>query len=628
MNTYSETLQSTVIATLTQLSQQQAKLDSAQIAAHYSLYYAQDTEITNRDQLADCRTATVFSLQVNDQSLISENQAVNVLASATGAQADATASNTNMATAAANVQIASNAIATLAEEMGRALNAATSALFNTESYRKIQDANNFINEVANDSKYISRLAMDASGDASEIIAAAVQAQATDFKGKVDKLLAATQAKADSVVALTATALQSVAKAAQAERQAEGGVLDTNSEADAIAQAYANANLQLNQGLQVQVVSAQSITVSFQLLPAPLPTFSAVPASAIMIPSAIAVMPVPPAPPAPPAFPAYYLALVPMAAQAAFTPGHAEQLFATRPAGDTSQFMPLPTNPAQARQSVTLPLATDADGNPIVAGNSYVAFLYVELALEYKRFLGSFQDWLSAPSAAFTPATTLPAAAKIMGTVQLDVPQKGPSLPPLKTIYFQVSVPASKVLEMIREELSHDKLVHDDKLEFYCILVEDEGTNNLDLLLSPEYQVPPIYFDLDIAQQVAPTNREKAQALFCLQAGASAPDSKGASGEAAQGTDGAAPDTTAAPADATAAGIASPTTASAMPPAQDSVCYYAVSFYDTTTDNFGNKLRPGSMYRPHILSMVNGTHQDQYVNVLSPALDSVCIVDAA
>lgn len=387
MNTYNENLQQTVVNTLSALSAQEASLDSDKTIAEFTLYHAQGAEITTREKLERTKADVNIWQDLNDQSLINDNQVFNLLFSATEANGDVTTSITNTATAASNVQIASNAISLLASDVGAALNIATASLYETDVYNRIVNANSFINEVANESKRIAKNAMNASSHTSEITTTEVLAQTQAVKSKIDNIFKAAQAELGNFTSLASAENLQLSQASQAERQAEGALKDADREVKAIIDAYNNANDQLNYGLSISVVSSSQIQVSFTALPIPLPTFHSTAASAISIPDAN---------------PNYYLALLPAQNQTTFSLDQAQQLFAQRSPDDTESFIYVD---AQADFPVTL--AQDVNGNPINPGSSYVAYLYVELSQAYKQFISNFSDLLSAPSQAFVPATTLP-----------------------------------------------------------------------------------------------------------------------------------------------------------------------------------------------------------------------------
>lgn len=396
MNTYNESLQKTVIDTLSSLSLTQSQLQSSKTTVEYTLYHAQGAVVTAHKKLEGTRLDVTTWRNITDQSLINENQAFNLLASATDANADVTASITNVATAASNVQIASNAISALASDIGAALNITTASLFETDLYNKIQNSNSFINEVANEAKKIAKDAMKASGYTSEITSSEVLAQTTSLKSKIDGIFKSNQAELDKFSKLVIAETTQYEKDSQSERQAEGSLIDAQREVEAINDVYKNANGQLNQMLTVTVNSATQIGVCFSALPNPFPTFYSPGASVIPIPDAK---------------PIYYLALLPAQNQTLFSIGQAEQLFEQRPPKDTSRFHEVSATP-DVSKPLLVELTEDVYGDPIKAGDSYVAFLFIVLSKEYKQYVSNFSDLLSAPSQPFTPASTLPCPSEL------------------------------------------------------------------------------------------------------------------------------------------------------------------------------------------------------------------------
>ncbi|MDU8498228.1 hypothetical protein RYB01_03420 [Pseudomonas syringae] len=554
MNTYNENLQATVNNTLAALLTEQTRLKSEQVAKDYSLYYAQEAQINRQDAAREMKELQQLGRAINDQSLLDENIISNLYLSATLANTDVAASNTNMATAASNVNIAANAISALAASIGSALNNAIASAYESEIYRQVLQANDFINETANDAREISLLAMEASSNTSEIVTQALLLQTTDVKGKVDGLLKTTQAFFDTASAQASAGTAAAIQAVQMERQAEGAVRDIDSQVKAGNEAYRRTNDQLNMGLDVRVYGSQEIGVAFHGLPALVPKFNARPASEIVIP---------------PAEPVYYLLLVSQDQSATFAIDQAQQLFASR---TDDQFREVKAN---GGKYTPVDLKKDVFGEKVLPGTSYVAYLYIELSMKYRRYIGDFSDVISSPSMPFTPATTLPLAQ----------PSEGEALTPgtdgvLYLLNFN--------LPGLKPEISG--------LDSYCILVEHGHVHNLELLTSAEYRKARIYFNLDIAQQIAPANREIAHLVSTGKPG------KKKAAEVA--TD-----------DESAPAIAS----------EGAVRHYAAYITATTTDNFGNPLKLKTAYKPYILTQVDSAqneYSDAYVSVLSDKLDLV------
>jgi len=547
MNTYSENLQATVNDTLAALAAEQARVQALHQANDYKLYYAQQARITTQQAVDDLRQVQTLCGVLNQQGQACTIAIGNLQQSAGTVTSAVGASNTNMATAAANVNIAANAIAALAADIGSALNTTIASLFDTELHRQVQQANSFVNEVANDARELSRLAMDASGRTSEIVAQPLAQQTDAVAAGIDALAKGAQAASDSAATQLAAALATATGAARAERQAEGAVRDSASQVTACQATYQSASEQLNFNLKVRAIGPHQVQVSFSDQLALAPRFRAAPASLIEVPAVE---------------PRFHLLVLPQNQAATFSLTQAQQLFANRLPGR----IPEVTSSDDGRP---LTLEADVNGQAIVPGTAYVAWLLVELSLGYQRFIGDFTELLSAPSLPFTPLIPLPPAQR---AGDAELPNKPDA--PLAVLHFNAATLADRP----------------DGLEYRCLLVESTAPlRKLGLLISEQARKAPVYFTLDIALQVAPANYEVAKPGE--PAKASKAKAKTDDGEAAPGAAGA-------------------------------VTSYSVNIDATTTDVFGNPLKPGTPYQPYILALVDSDLDEDaeaYQSVLSDKL---------
>lgn len=601
MNTYNENLQQTVVNTLSALSLSQANLDSTQTVAEITLYQAQGAQLTARDKLSATQGNQSIWQGISDQGRQNESQVINLLASATESNTDVTTSITNTATAAANVQIASNAISVLAADVGAALNIAIASLYETDVYNKIESANSFINEVANESKRIAKDAMNTTGYASEITTKAVLAQTQTLKSKIDTIFSAAQAQLNGFSTLAITENTQLCQTCQAERKAEGALKDATSEVQAIDTAYLNANLQLNYGLSIAVQNTSTIQVSFQGLPKPLPKFQSSDAKAIAIPDAN---------------PKYYLALLPAQNQSIFLLDQAQQLFEQRLPTDTKKFHAIEPG---LNRPVTL--TQDVYGSPIKAGSGYVAYLYIELSMAYKQFISNFSDLLSAPSQAFTPAITLLSPNKLdtqtstgsdkslwttlvfadpgtpsqgagstgatMGTgagtgTGTPAQDKAVTVTSTSTTSAIVTADGTAVdVDVITTRTTEIEASGSGasgsgspsagtspQAEYRCILIEKNLDPYPHFQLSQDNNNPPLYFNLTLAEQVAPSNYTMAQL---------GKDSK-----------------------------------------------YVIQFKTGCTDNFGNMIEQGVEYSPYVLTVATNNETGAFVNALTGPYPSLVV----
>ncbi len=477
MSTFNENLQQTVSDTLTSLSNQQAETESIKATAEYTLYYAQGAEITARDKLSKTEEQKKFYQQVNEQGVVNDNQAINLLATQTAAQTTVAASVTNMATAASNVQIASNSVALVASDIGAALNIASASLYGTDTYNRISEVNQYINEVANASKTASLASMEASGMTSEIITAQVQAEATTVKSKIENLLSVTKAEFDQLSTQATSENATVGTTSKAERVAEGTLYDVHREAQAIDQSYSNANARLNQNLSVSVTSGTSLELNFTGWPDK-PFGTPGPASI------------------PPTDPKYFVMFVQANKKSLLDTSQAAQLFAQSDVTESAApvanqdvtlgngFTPVNKGKTQLKISSA---SQDIYGVPLSAGTEYVVFIYAELSLKYKQYLANFSDILSSPSQSFIPATNLPLASDVNYT-------EGDLATPANyygKLTFTATVPAD-----IK-----------DSVAFRCIFIDDSLENQALNFLNgnPKTQTPPVFFDKQIALQTPSAN---------------------------------------------------------------------------------------------------------------------------
>lgn len=616
MNTYNENLQQSVTSTLSAITAEQTKLDSAKTTAEYNLYYAQGAELTARDKLEATTVTSEYYHTVNAQGVTNDSQAINLLASATSANTNVQASVTNVATAASNVQIASNAVALLASDIGAALNIATASLYKTDTYDKILNANSLVNETANDAKAASLTSMETSAATSEIISAEVLTVSTEVKTKIETLLTTTEAQFKSVSEQIVTENATVASTSKTERMAEGTLKDADTGVEAITTTYDNANTELNYGLAVTVADSNDFTVAFDSLPENI--FKYPPASGVTIP---------------PKDPKYYLCLVPADKQTLLTTDQAEQLFAQATPGDAptdnkarpfaGPFSPAVANELTTTTTTSTTAKTTADtnsftdatksvdiyGDPIKAGVQYVVFMYAEIAMPYKQFIGNYADIMTTASQTFVLATDLPLAEK-----NTTKPKTDPDTAAITTIFFQapgIDIPTDTD--------------QNATLEFRCMFVEHAESPGLNFLTEKTSLTTklPILFDTDIALQVAPSNYLKAKILLQKQSGSDSDDTKDKAKDKAKGK--AKATTTTSAASKTESDDDDIKASCHCPDGE--IAQYSVTIPSDATDNFGNPIEDGKVYYPIILTVVDGDSSvsDQFVPQLSDSLDSLTLI---
>lgn len=481
MNTYEENRQKTVNETLAALSNQQAKADSIQLTAEYNLYYAQGAELSARQKLEKTEADKEYYRGVNEQGIFNDNQATKLLTSATIAQKEVATAVSNMSTAAANVQIASNVIALLASDMGAAFNIATASLYETDTYQQITDANNFIIEVANNAKAASLSSMESSGLVSEIISSAVQGEAVTTKSKIEALLKITATEFSQLAQQAVKDNAQVGQSYTVERLAAGQLEDAKRDVEAALGAYVDASTNLNLGLKVEVVSGTELTLTFNRFPEHL--FNSTLTEGIKIPD-----------PAP----EYYVTFVPDAKKGMVDTGQVEQLFTQNMPFDLlpdqklkdgvmiSEYSFTRVHPGETHLVIKKEGSTDLYGKKIESGKQYVAFIFIVLSQRYKSYIANYSNQLSAPSQTFTPATALPCVQRV---IPKAAKKKGAKYAPYGALVLELN--------------STDGIP--DQLQLRCIFLKKSLAEKHYFYTGDIKPPEHIYFNLALAEQVAPAN---------------------------------------------------------------------------------------------------------------------------
>ena len=143
MSTYNDNLRTTVKTTLAGIGAEEQKRKSVLTVAHYNLYYAVGTQIRAEDMRNNANDHYEQTWCINHQGVNCSNRANNLLTTATNANKNITATVTNTATAATNVQVAANAVLKVAAGMGSANNMVNASDYDTD----IQRMTGYANEV-------------------------------------------------------------------------------------------------------------------------------------------------------------------------------------------------------------------------------------------------------------------------------------------------------------------------------------------------------------------------------------------------------------------------------------------------------------------------------------------------
>lgn len=391
MNTYNDNLRSSVTGTLSALELEDKLLKAKKDAAEFRLYYAEGARITAQDKLDNVEKTYDYQQSVQTQGVINDNLAINVEASAKQSQTDVKNAVSSVATAAANVDVATKAIVKLSSDIGSILNIATAANLDTEIFQQCKNANDLISTTAYNAEVASDTALKSSQLISEISTDAVGKQAGATKSGIDEMCKITSAQFAATAKLRETDITNLSKARNDEKAKEGVLDDVDAEYNASVDSYDTSNTQLNQNLRITGLTNTGFNIQFDGFTLPFTPGD----TSSFFPKTIVD--------------SYNLMIVKASNRRLFNMSSAESAMLNK-----GNFIPLtpdmfkdkPNLPVDYIKitSYTVPVElsqlNDSDGKPLKLGTDYVVFLYTELDKSYKKLINNFEDTLSAASDSF------------------------------------------------------------------------------------------------------------------------------------------------------------------------------------------------------------------------------------
>jgi hypothetical protein len=273
MNSYSENLHSSVLASLESQETNQKKLDSQLNSSMFTLYYAEGAEIVTDNKLELATKKYNQAQSVKEQAVKTKNISTNIVMSATQQNTNTLQSVSNGAVSAANIQIATNAIVRLASDMGSIFSIINAADYGTQIYQQSIEAYNLMNRTAYLAEVASQHAMEASAAIAEVSSATVQDKAKATDTSINNLLQVSNTNFTTTAAIVATDNEAKATASVNTKAAQGIIESNKVELEAAKVAYLLNNKSLNYNLRVNVPKTfnNSYEVSFNYFKAPFET---------------------------------------------------------------------------------------------------------------------------------------------------------------------------------------------------------------------------------------------------------------------------------------------------------------------------------------------------------------------
>lgn len=426
MNSYNENLHTSVVNSLNEQEVALQKVKAEYDAATFSMYYAQGARVTAAEKLELTTKKYQFQQKVNDQAIVDSDLSTNVLTSANNVKSFVATSVTNTSVAAANVQIAANAILKLASDTGSIFSIINAADFDTEIYVQSKTAYDLMNETAYLAEKTSQDSMDASTKIAEVSSNTLADKATVADTSVKDILGIVTTELDDITTQLAADTANLSASNTAEKKTEGELEDVNAIYCSTTDAYTLSNSELNLNLTVttptNIGDRTHYIVSFNPYTSPFDNLISMDGNT--------------------GYPVenYYIMLAKDSKSSTFSISDAEGLIT---AGDIKRYVKIPpeqfsVNPIvnSENQIVGLthkntPLSKtifttdlqDTDGDDMMLGTNYVIFVYAELRKDYKKIINTFDDYMTAASAKFNLTNKLnpvsPVTIGVSNNVELN-----------------------------------------------------------------------------------------------------------------------------------------------------------------------------------------------------------------
>jgi len=392
MSSYNENLNASVVSSLQaqelKLSNTQAQLN----AGMFTLYYAEDAKITAQEKLK--RTEQKYADQeiIKEEAVGDNNLSTNVVATANQEKQFNLQSVSNTAVAAANVQIATNAIVNLASDMGSIVSILNAADYGSQIYEQALAVNKLMNDTAYNAEVASQWSMEASSLTAEVTASTVADMATTTGASVTNLLSVLTSQLETISALEITENAAFSDAATAQKKAEGELIDAQVEYDAAKATYLSSINELNLNLQVTTKSNTDFTVQFSPYTNP---FYGVTENGLTT-SPYNVNPVE----------NYYVFVVKESEKSIFSIATAEGLINSPNIAFPINADAFDVSTETISETISITQLKDTSNNSLVLGENYVVFVLAQFTVDYKKSLNNFEDYLTAASSSFALTTPL------------------------------------------------------------------------------------------------------------------------------------------------------------------------------------------------------------------------------
>lgn len=459
MNSNNDTIHTEIITSLDnqeiELKKQKGQYDASML----SVYYAQGNCITAAEKLKLANDDYEFQKDILQQAITVNGMSTNVMQTATSAKKYVEHTVTNAAVAAANAQIAANAVVKLASDVGTIYSMINAADFDAEIFEAADMAYKCINETAYLAESVSQKSMEASALMAEVAISNLVSKVTTTDADIKNLVNTVTANFDSAKERVTTVHQTLKSESETEKSAEGNLENVHAIYDASKMAYQLSNKELNLAVSVSetkdtINENHQYTVSFNPF-----------TSAFKQPDIEAeTYPVE----------AYYILLVKDTAKKVFSMTDAESIITSN--NDCVSIKIDATSPATPySKTISIHDLQDVNGESFQLGDNYVVFIYAVLSNTYKKNINVYEDYLTAPSFPFSIKNHLIPAHDI----KVRLSPKSSKTPNQQLVRFQVERALTS------------------KVEYRCVFLPINALKTI----AKKNKKPAFCFDLMIAEMI-------------------------------------------------------------------------------------------------------------------------------
>ncbi|GHE63740.1 hypothetical protein GCM10011340_18920 [Roseivirga thermotolerans] len=248
--TYTEELQGSINNSNNQFIQEEYDLDHANNAAKISLYYAHGETEKNAINYRNAKIEQSRALNLDNQAVQGVNLATNAATAAKQSLVDSGKATSNISTAAANMQIAANAITKLSSDVAGILAVANAADHGSQIQNSVERAYKKIRKAAKLAEEVSLVSLNATIEAAQSTASTVVTDSQQTVAAMGNFQKSTAAQYSNTSAQAVAGNEGLTEARKNEKAAAGNFDITKKQDKAIKSTRQLINKVSNYNLQL------------------------------------------------------------------------------------------------------------------------------------------------------------------------------------------------------------------------------------------------------------------------------------------------------------------------------------------------------------------------------------------